>query len=90
MATAITSEDAFLGWLLESAGELHVLFCYADWHEPSKPGGAMDVVITSLAERYSDVDFAKMDVDAMSDLAEQLELSAVPSFFFFKASIVCF
>lgn len=45
----------------------------------------MDAVINSLAERYTDVDFAKMDVDAMSDLAEQLELSAVPSFFFFKS-----
>ncbi len=49
----------------------------------------MDVAFTSLAERHADVGFAKLDADEQGELAEQLELSVIPSFFFFrnKASI---
>lgn len=83
--TAITSEDGLAAWLLSDAGKLHVLFCFADWHEPSKAGGPMDSAFSSLAEKHTDVEFAKVDVDAQSEIAEQLELAAVPSFFFFKS-----
>jgi len=57
---AIGSEDAFSAWLLSDIGSLHVLFCFTEWHEPSMPGGAMDVVFTALAERYPGVEFAKV------------------------------
>jgi hypothetical protein len=56
----IGSEDAFSAWLLSDIGSLHVLFCFTEWHEPSMPGGAMDVVFTALAERYPGVEFAKV------------------------------
>lgn len=80
----ITSEDALAAWLLSDSASLHVLFCWADWHEPSQVGGPMDVAFTSLAEKHKEVEFAKVDVDAQSEIAERLELSVVPSFFFFK------
>lgn len=31
---------------------LAILFFWADWHEPSKPGGQMDQVVSALAAQH--------------------------------------
>lgn len=49
---SLTSSDAFLSWLFTDAANVHVAFVFATWHEPSKPGGAMDLVLRRLGELH--------------------------------------
>lgn len=61
----------------------HVLvFFWADWHEPSKPGGQMDSVFRALSARYPDISFIKLEAENIetAEVAEALQVSVVPTF----------
>jgi hypothetical protein len=57
---AIADVASLQAFLLADAPALHVLFFWAAWDEPSKPGGAMDTLITTLAGRFPAVKFARV------------------------------
>jgi thioredoxin-like negative regulator of GroEL len=84
----IDGETALNAWLLTDILSLHVLFIFADFHAPSKPGGQMDKVVQALAKVHPSVKFAKLNAETSSDIAEQFEVSAVPTFCFFKNKAV--
>ena len=56
----VASLDAFNGFVLTAPEALHVVFLWASFHEPSKPGGQMDTVVNKLAEVFPAVHFAKV------------------------------
>ena len=78
--TEIKSEEAFTS--LTSAHSHVLVFFWADWHEPSKPGGQMDSVFNALSARYPAVVFAKIEAENIQTaaVAETLEVSVVPTF----------
>ena len=80
----IQDEASLNAWLLTDAAALHVLFLYADFHAPSRPGGQMDTVVNTLASIHQTVKFGKMDAEAVADVSEQFDINAVPTFLFFK------
>lgn len=80
----LADESSLAAWLLTDAAALHVLFVFAEFHAPSKPGGQMDTVVNTLGSIHPTVKFAKLDAEGASDVAEQFDISAVPTFLFFK------
>jgi hypothetical protein len=58
--TSITSIDDFSAWLLTSPAALHVVWAYAEWHEPCKTGGAIDIMFQKLSEAFAAASFAKV------------------------------
>jgi Grx4 family monothiol glutaredoxin len=78
--TTVTSQEEFDAL---AAAHTHVLaFFWADWHDPSKPGGQMDSVFTALSGRYPTVAFAKIEAENVetASVAEALGVSVVPTF----------
>jgi len=77
----ILKTEEFKGLVLENTDSLKVLDCYATWCGPCK---VIAPVIVKFSEEYSDVTFYKVDVDEVSDVAAELGVRAMPTFFFFK------
>lgn len=70
--------------MLQDEAKLHIAFFFANFHEPSRPDGQMDQVVTKLAEVHPNVLFAKIDAEEVSDAAEQFDVAVVPSMVFLK------
>jgi thioredoxin 1 len=67
-----------------SAGRLVLLDCFATWCGPCKMI-APKVSAMSQEEKYKDsVDFYKIDVDEVPDVAQELGIRAMPTFLLFK------
>ncbi len=81
----IATETDLNAWLLTDIPALHVLFVYADFHAPSKPGGQMDIVVQALAKIHPTVKFCKLNAEESSDIAEQFDVR--PGFFFQRPAI---
>jgi len=84
--TDITSTDA---WgealkLATASSKLLVAFFWAQFHEPSKLGGQMDQVFTTLAQKYSGVSFVKVEADKHPDITSKYPVSSVPTFIFIR------
>jgi len=60
-----------------------VVDAFATWCGPCK-AISPQIAKWSNAEEYKDVHFAKFDVDAVPDLAQELGISAMPTFLVFK------
>ncbi|EXJ94520.1 thioredoxin 1 [Capronia coronata CBS 617.96] len=66
------------------AGRLVVLDCFATWCGPCKVI-APELVKFSESEEFKDkVDFYKIDVDEVPDVAQELGVRAMPTFMLFK------
>ncbi|KAF8456907.1 putative thioredoxin [Terfezia claveryi] len=64
-----------------SSDQLVVLDCYATWCGPCK---MIAPKVLSYSEEYPEVKFYKVDVDDASDVAAELGVRAMPTFYLFK------
>ncbi|KAI1336594.1 thioredoxin-domain-containing protein [Xylariaceae sp. FL0016] len=60
-----------------------VLDCFATWCGPCKAIAPL-LLKHSNDEKYKDVHFVKIDVDELSELSQELGVTAMPSFMLFK------
>jgi thioredoxin 1 len=58
-----------------------VVDCYADWCGPCR---FISPQLEKFSDDHSDAAFLKLDVDELSDLAQELGIRAMPTFLFFK------
>ncbi|KAD4983165.1 hypothetical protein E3N88_19836 [Mikania micrantha] len=65
----------------KTSNKLMVIDFWAEWCEPCK---AIDPTIQELADRFSDVDFIKIDVDKLPNVAKTYEVKAMPTFVLLK------
>ena len=56
------------------------LFFWADWHEPSKPGGPMTEIYTALSSKYTSVQFARVEAEAVPEMSLSFNITVVPTF----------
>ncbi|CCF56703.1 hypothetical protein KAFR_0B04070 [Kazachstania africana CBS 2517] len=66
---------------LQAQDKLIVVDFFATWCGPCK---MISPMIEKFSEQYSQAGFYKVDVDAVPDLAQKLEISAMPTLVFFK------
>ena len=63
-----------------AANKLSVLDCAASWCGPCK---MISPMFTELAQKKPKVQFLKIDVDEAREIAQDLQVRAMPTFFFF-------
>ncbi|KAF3627017.1 Thioredoxin H4 [Capsicum annuum] len=66
---------------LKDTNRLVVIDFTATWCGPCK---YMDPVLNDLAAKYTDVEFVKIDVDELADVAQEYEVQAMPTFVLIK------
>lgn len=64
-----------------STSEMSVLDFYAEWCGPCKVVGP---ILENLSEKYSEVSFAKIDIDGNSELSTTHSVRNIPTLLFFK------
>jgi len=77
-ALATTAEASTTG---ESNVPLVVVDCFATWCGPCK---AIAPKMEQYSNTYPSVAFYKVDVDGVPDVAQELGITAMPTFIFFK------
>jgi Grx4 family monothiol glutaredoxin len=60
--------------------EKSVLFFWAAWHQPSKRGGQMQDIYSTLAQKYNNIKFILIEAEVVPGLSEQFEITVVPTF----------
>merc|ERR1712113_1048451 len=60
---------------------LMVLDCFATWYGPCK---VIAPQVVKMSDTYKDARFYKIDVDDVPDVAQELGVRAMPTFFLFK------
>lgn len=65
-----------------------ISYFWADFHEPCKKNGPIDMMYTQLALLQPKLRFLKVSADDHTELAEKFEISIVPTFVFTKNSNV--
>lgn len=81
---AIHSKSAFTENVIDrSQGRLVLLDCFATWCGPCK-AIAPQIAKWSEDPQYSGVEFYKIDVDEVPDVAQELGITAMPTFLLFK------
>ncbi|XXG94304.1 thioredoxin trx1 [Hypoxylon texense] len=77
----ITTADAFKDALKEN--KTVMLDCFATWCGPCK---AIAPILAnhSKEEQFKDIYFAKIDVDDLPELSQELGITAMPTFMLFK------
>nr|GMD01131.1 thioredoxin H2 [Ipomoea batatas] len=64
-----------------SLGRLMVVDFAAAWCGPCK---MMEPIVKQMATKFTDVDFIKIDVDELSDVAQEFSVQAMPTFLLLK------
>jgi thioredoxin 1 len=80
----VTSITQYNEYLQKSKG-LVVVKASASWCGPCR---TMEPLVKSVAEKHKDVLFLSLDIDDGKELAEKLNISAVPTFLFVKGGQV--
>nr|QHW04708.1 thioredoxin [Dimocarpus longan] len=65
----------------KESAQLMVVDFAASWCGPCK---LMEPAVKDLATKFTDVQFAKIDVDELSDVAQEFGVQAMPTFVFVK------
>lgn len=84
MSLTVLTSDNFEAEVLQSDVPVLVDF-YADWCGPCK---MMSPVVDELAEEKTDAKFCKLDVDAVTDIAQKYRVMSIPTFVVFKGGEV--
>ncbi|XP_004489163.1 thioredoxin H2 [Cicer arietinum] len=66
---------------INETSRLVVIDFSASWCGPCK---IMEPIIRAMANEITDVDFVKIDVDELSDVAQKFEVQAMPTFVLWK------
>ncbi|CAJ1827981.1 unnamed protein product [Sphenostylis stenocarpa] len=66
---------------LKNTTKLIVIDFSASWCGPCK---TIEPVIHAMAKKYTAVDFVKIDVDELSDVAQEFQVQAMPTFVLVK------
>ena len=69
---------------LIQAGKPLVIDCYAVWCGPCKQLGP---ILDQLAAKHQDITFAKVDVDAVTGVAQHLQVTSLPTVNFYAAGV---
>jgi thioredoxin 1 len=80
MPVQILESDTDFDTLINRNG-VGVVDAYGSW---CKPCSSIAPRIEKLSEQYTNVTFGKFDVDGEHDLAEKWNITAMPTFLFFK------
>jgi len=75
----ITTKDAWND--TKKQEELVVLDCFATWCGPCK---VIAPKVVEFSDKYTNAHFYKIDVDELSDVAQELGIRAMPTFKLFK------
>jgi thioredoxin 1 len=67
--------------VIQKAKDLVVLKASASWCGPCR---AMEPLVKSVSEKHKDVLFLSLDIDDGKELADKLNISAVPTLLFIK------
>jgi thioredoxin 1 len=81
MVKEIKSKAEFQNELANAGEKLVVVDFFATWCGPCK---RIAPIIQKMSEENTNVVFLKVDVDEVSDLAAELQISAMPTFYFYK------
>lgn len=73
--------EEFQKILKENGSKLILVDFYATWCGPCK---MIAPVLEELSKKHLNVVFCKVDVDEAEDVAQNYEISAMPTFLFFK------
>ncbi|KAK9471958.1 thioredoxin-like protein [Dipodascopsis tothii] len=65
-----------------ASDKLTVVDFFATWCGPCK---VIAPKVHAFSEEFADVDFYKVDVDELSEVASEVEIRAMPTFILFKA-----
>lgn len=80
-ADQVYSQQDYEDALTEAEDNLVVLDCFATWCGPCK---VIAPAIVEMAKEFKQARFYKLDVDVVTDVAEKLEIRAMPTFVLFK------
>ncbi|XP_021747961.1 thioredoxin H2-like [Chenopodium quinoa] len=65
----------------KNSDKLMIVDFSASWCGPCQ---YMEPIVKDLSTKYRDVEFVKIDVDELSDVASEFEVDAMPTFVFFR------
>ncbi|KAI9776524.1 MAG: Cytoplasmic thioredoxin isoenzyme 2 [Peltula sp. TS41687] len=77
----IQSLQEFKEKVIDETQALVVVDCFATWCGPCK---VIAPTIVTFSEQHPQAKFYKIDVDEVSDVAKELGVTAMPTFYFFK------
>ncbi|KAK0941993.1 thioredoxin trx1 [Friedmanniomyces endolithicus] len=66
---------------MQTPDTLMVLDCFATWCGPCK---VIAPTVVKFSDKYPDARFYKIDVDEVPDVAQELQIRAMPTFLLFK------
>ncbi|GKT51093.1 thioredoxin-like protein [Colletotrichum spaethianum] len=78
----VSSRDEFQAAIAEK--EIVVVDAFAEWCGPCK---ALVPKLTELSEKHQNIHFVKLDIDVLPDVAKDLGVKVVPSFYFYKNGV---
>ncbi|PGH26933.1 thioredoxin [Polytolypa hystricis UAMH7299] len=78
---AVSTTDVAAATAETPKASLVVIDCFAVWCGPCKQ---ISPAIEEFSKTYTNVGFYKVDVDEVPDVAQELGVRAMPTFFFFK------
>lgn len=83
MIKSAGSDEELNQFFNNQSKELLVCYFWASFHEACKSGGQIDQILNLLSERYDNsIEFVKVDAEEVSNVAETLGVTMVPSFVF--------
>ena len=81
MVKYLKTMEEFNAMLTEEAGKLSIIDFTATWCGPCQ---MIAPIYQAMSEEHTDCNFYKVDVDESEEIAQACDISAMPTFQFFK------